>query len=90
MALYFVAALLSVLPARVPMAALFYVWQLARMYLVYAVVTAACAADLRAVRALMNGMVAGLFFEAGYVVWERFGLGILQAGGTKVTRTCLA
>ena len=82
MALYFVAALLSVLLARVPMAALFYAWQLARMYLVYAVVTTACAADLRAVRALMNGMVAGLFLEAADVVWERFGLGVLQAGGT--------
>ena len=35
MALYFTAVLLSVFQAGVPMASLFYAWQLARMFLVY-------------------------------------------------------
>jgi O-antigen ligase len=83
MALYFVAVSLSVFQARVPMAAIFYPWQLVRMYLVYAAITKACATDPRAPRALMNGMIAGLFFEAGFVIWERFGLGMIQAGGSE-------
>lgn len=83
MALYFVAALLSVLQARVPMPALFYCWQLVRIYLVYATINRACAADPRAAHALLKGMVAGLFVQAGYAIWERFGLGILQTGGTE-------
>jgi O-antigen ligase len=82
MALYFVAVLLSVFQARVIEAALFYPWQLLRMYLIYAAVTRACAADPRTVRALMTGMVAGLFFETGDVIWERFALGLIQATGT--------
>ena len=82
MALYFVATLFSVLPSEVPMAALFYPWQFARIFLVYAAVAKACAVDSRAAPALMKGMAAGLIFEAGAAIWERFGLGILQSGGT--------
>ena len=81
MVLYFLAVLLSVLQAPVPMAALFYPWQLARMFLVFAVVAKACA-DERVVPALLTGMTIGLCFEACEAIWQRFGLGILQAGGT--------
>jgi O-antigen ligase len=81
MALYFLTALLSTLQALVPLAALFYAWQLARMFLLYAVVTRACA-DPRVPYALLKGMAAGLIMEAGVVVWQRFGLGMLQATGT--------
>jgi O-antigen ligase len=83
MVLYFAAVFLSVFQASVPMASLFYLWQLARMFLVYAAVARACVADPRAAPALMSGMVAGLFFQAGVVIWERVALGILQAGGTE-------
>jgi O-antigen ligase len=90
MAFYFFAVLLSVFQARYAwMAALFYPWQLARIFLFYATVARACACDSRAVPALMKGMVAGLFLEAGVVIWERFGLGILQAGGTQVHQNML-
>ena len=82
MALYLVATLFSVVPAEVPMAALFYPLQFARIFLVYAAVAKACAADSRAAPALMKGMAAGLVFEAGAAVWERFGLGIIQSAGT--------
>jgi O-antigen ligase len=82
MALYFFAVLLSIFDARVPMAALFYAWQLARMFLVYTVVAKASAQDQRVVPALLTGMALGLCLEAGDAVWERFVGGVLQAGGT--------
>jgi O-antigen ligase len=81
MALYFFAALLSMIPAAVPMAALFYVWQLARMFLVFAVVTKGCT-DRHVPIALLMGMAAGIFMEAGVVLFQRFGLHMLQAVGT--------
>jgi O-antigen ligase len=81
MALYFLAALLSAFQAGVPMAALFYPIQLARMFLVYAVATRACA-DPRVVPALLKGMAVGLLMEAALAIWQRFALGMLQADGT--------
>ena len=82
MILYFVAALLSVLQASVPMAAVFYAWQLARMFLVYAAVAKGCSTDRRVVPALLTGMAIGLSFEACHAIWQRFALGILQPGGS--------
>ena len=84
MILYFVAVLFSVFLAREPIAALFYPWQLMRVYLVYAAVTRACAVDPRAVPALMKGMSFGLFIEAGVTLWQRFALGEIQTAGTEV------
>src|SRR5262249_1882990 len=55
MGFYFIAVLFSAISAGVPMAALFYAWQLARMFLVYVVVTRACS-DERVVPALLTGM----------------------------------
>jgi O-antigen ligase len=81
MLLYFVAVLLSAFQAQVSMAALFYAWQLARMFVVYAVVAKACA-DERVPRALLTGMAIGLCFETCDTIWQRFGQGILQAAGT--------
>ena len=81
MALYFLAVLLSVFQSPVPVSVLFYAWQLARMFLIYATVNKASADD-RVVPALLTGMTIGLFFAACDALWERFGLGILQAGGT--------
>ena len=82
MILYFVAALLSVFQASVPMAAVFYAWQLARMFLVYAAVAKGCSTDRRVVPALLTGMAIGLSFEACHAIWQRFALGILQPGGS--------
>ena len=81
MAAYFVAVVLSALQAGTPPAALFYAWQLARMALVYAVIAKGCAADPRAAPAILNGMVIGLAYQALDSLWERFGHGVLQAGG---------
>ena len=81
MALYFVAVLLSALQADVPTAALFYPWQLAR-YLWSTRLSRRHVPIRVPVSALMTGMAAGLFMQAGVSIWERFGLGVIQAGGT--------
>jgi O-antigen ligase len=81
MALYFTAVVVSVFQADVPMAALFYPWQLGRMFLLYAVVARASGDD-RVVLALLTGMAIGLTMEAGLAIWERFVKGILQTSGT--------
>jgi hypothetical protein len=82
MAFYFLAVLLSALQARAPTAALFYPWQLGRMFLIYVVVARGVSADPRVAPALMKGMAAGLVMEAGIAIWQRFGLGVLQPTGT--------
>jgi O-antigen ligase len=81
MTLYFFAVLLSTIHASTPETALFYCWQLARMFLVYSVATRACA-DPRVAPAILKGMAAGLIMQAGVVIWQRFGLGIFQTPGT--------
>src|SRR6185437_14776491 len=60
MMLYFLAVLLSAFVAEFPLAVLFYAWQLARMFLVYAAVTKAVSNDARVARALMTAMAVGL------------------------------
>jgi O-antigen ligase len=81
MSLYFVAVLLSTLQAAYPMATLFYVWQLARMFLIYAVV-AKGSVDPRIAPAILNGMAIGLFLQVPVVIWQRFVLHVAQASGT--------
>jgi O-antigen ligase len=81
MGLYFTAVVVSILPAQVPMAAMFYAWQLARMFLVYLVVARACSDD-RVAPSLLTGMAVGICVQVVMTTWQRFGLGILQTGGT--------
>jgi len=81
MGLYFLATVLSSAQGAEPTAALFYSWQLARMFLVYAAVARGCA-DPRVPFAILRGMAAGLFVEVAATVWQRFGLGMVQAPGT--------
>ena len=82
MALYFIAVLLSALQAPVPLATFFYAWQLARMFLVYVVVTRASAVDPRVAPALLLGMALGVFLEVPFTLWQRFELGLIQTSGT--------
>ena len=82
MALYFGAVLLSVFQASAPVAALFYLWQLARMFLVYATVYKVCATDARAAVALLKGGAAGIFMEVGFTIWDRFVLHSIEATGS--------
>jgi hypothetical protein len=78
---YFFAVLLSAAQATQPEATLFYSWQLARMFLLFAVIVRACANPI-VPDALLTGMGAGLILQAPVVLWQRFGLGLLQAPGT--------
>jgi O-antigen ligase len=78
---YICAVLLSVLQAPNPTAAFYYVWQLLRMFLTYAVVARLCV-DLRLASAVLKGMALGLCFQACVVIWQRFGLHYISATGT--------
>jgi O-antigen ligase len=82
-ATYFCATLLSVFQAGVPEAALFYPWQLARVFLVYAVIAKACV-DERIALSLLRGMAIGICLEACLVILQRFVLGEFQTTGTFV------
>ena len=88
MAMYFLAAVLSAFHALIPEEALFYPWQLARMFLAYATV-ARGSADAQVTWAVMKGMAAGLILEAGFVIWQRFGLHAIQASGTMESQNLL-
>jgi O-antigen ligase len=78
---YFAVVSLSTLQSIYPMASLFYAWQLARMFFVYAVVARACA-DPRVPSAILTGMAVGLFVQLVTVLLERFAWGAPQASGT--------
>lgn len=80
MAFYFIAVLFSALQTEVPMASLLYAWQLARMFLVYSVVTKACADD-RVAPALLMGMGIGLWVAVVIAAWQRIH-GDVQAAGS--------
>jgi O-antigen ligase len=82
MALYLAATVLSAVQADEPTAALFYSWQLARVFMVYAVVTKGCTADQRVPIAILSGMAIGLIVELMVAGYQRFGLGMVQAPGT--------
>lgn len=79
--LYFAAIALSLTQAELPLAASFYLWQFARVILIYLVVLQACDDD-RAPGALLMGMGLGLALQLAVVVWQRYGLGIIQTPGT--------
>lgn len=89
MVLYFLATVFSAFQAQEPTAVLFYSWQLARMFLVYATVARGCA-DARVPLAILKGMTAGLCVELVVMTWQRFGLGMLQATGTMDHQNILA
>ena len=78
---YIGAVLLSAFQAGNPTATLYYVWQLLRMFMVYAVVARACA-DSRLSTALLKGLALGLCFEACVVASQRFIIHYVQAPGT--------
>lgn len=80
-ALYLVAILISVIPARQNMPVMFYAWQLLRVFFVYVVISRACV-DERVIPALLKGLAVGLCVQAGFAFYERFVQGVLQSGGT--------
>lgn len=79
--LFLGAVCLSAIQTSAPMAAFFDGWQVARMFFVYVVVAQGCS-DRRVVPAVLKGMAIGISFEACHALWQRFGLGIPQPGGS--------
>lgn len=80
MVLYFIAMIIPIFFAQVPMAATFYPWQLLRVYFVYVVVRRA-SSDERALNAILKGMTIGLCLQAVLAGWQKLGLGVLRAEG---------
>ncbi len=87
--LYVAAILISIFQADVPLAASFYAWQFLRMFLLFAVISRACAGDIRVPSALLKGMAAGLIMQSLIAVWQRYGLGAVQTHGTFVHQNTL-
>jgi len=82
MTLYFIATSIAAVGAQVPEAGFFYVWQLARVLLLYAAVATACAGNLRAVGGVLTGLATAELIEGVVAIWQRFGQHILQSSGT--------
>ena len=78
--LYLCVVAFAVPFSDVPMAGLFYVWQFARMFLLFMAVAVACR-DERAPRAIVNGLVIGLVIQA-LIAGKEYAGGVLQTGGS--------
>jgi hypothetical protein len=81
MAAYLVVALVATTQGDWPLGSLGYVWKLCRMYFLCAVVFGATA-DRQVAESILRGMLSGVLYEAVWVTWQHFGLGIRQAMGT--------
>ncbi len=79
--IYIGAVFISGFQAANPTATWYYVWQLLRIFMTFAVVARACA-DPRLTTALLKGLAFGLCFEAAIVGWQRFVTHYIQAPGT--------
>ncbi len=78
--LYLVAALTSVALAPIPLFASFAAWKLARCYLLFICVYRA-SRQLRADPWFISGLSLGLVYATGLCLWQRYGLGMMQAPG---------
>jgi hypothetical protein len=81
MGLYFLAMVLSIAQAQVPMASAFYSWQLLKVYFVYILVRRA-SSDPRTLEAILTGMSIALCMQVVLAGWQRFGHGELRAAGS--------
>ena len=77
---YLLSALISVVFSGQPEAAIFYVWQLGRMLLLFFAVSSICT-DPRAPQYIIAGLVCAITLQAGYAIKEKLS-GVLQASGT--------
>lgn len=79
--LYILATVISAFASAEPTAALFYSWQVGRMFLIFIVVARGCA-DPRVPVAILQGMAAALVLEFVVASGQRFAFGLVQAPGT--------
>ena len=76
---YFLIVISSTFVSTVPSAAWLYVWQISRMALICIAITRSCADD-RAAKAIMFGMVLGMFYNSLFGIVDH-AKGALQSGG---------
>jgi len=81
MGLYFIAMVASVFQSDVPMASMFYPWQLLKVYFVFIVVRRA-SSDEHVLDAIFTGMMVALCFEVVVAGWQRLGHDVLRAEGS--------
>jgi hypothetical protein len=77
---YLAAVLVAIPQSAVPLASVFYLWQLARVFIVFRAV-ALVAQDDRHRNAVIIGLILGVVFQAGEAGWAR-AHGAVQSGGT--------
>jgi hypothetical protein len=81
MGLYFIAMVVSIFQSDVPMASMFYPWQLLKVYFVYIVVRRA-SSDEHVLDAILTGMTIALCFEVVMAGWQRMGHDVARAAGS--------
>lgn len=86
--LYLTAISLSVLQAEKPLAAIFYVWQFIRVYFFAVVVAKACTQEDVPLQ-IMKGLAIGIALQFFTVVWQKFGLQMIEPTGTFPHRNTL-
>jgi hypothetical protein len=89
MALYFITSVSSVAVATFPEAALFYPWQLARMFFLFLVVFRGVCTDEEALPSLLKGIAAGVILEGGVCLWQKLIIGVVQTPGTYIHQNLL-
>ena len=82
MALYFISALVATFEAQVPEAAVFYCWQLLRVFIVYLAVANISSLRFDAVGSMLKGLAFAEILECMVAILQRFGYHILQTPGT--------
>lgn len=81
--LYLTAISLSVLQADMPLAAVFYVWQFLRMYFLTVVIAKACTDETVPLQ-LLKGMAIGIAIQFVLVIYQKYGLNMIQPTGAFV------
>jgi hypothetical protein len=79
--LYLTAISLSVFQADMPLGSMFYVWQFMRTYFLTVVVAKACIDETVPLQ-LLKGLAIGLAIQIVVVLYQKFGLKLIQPTGT--------
>lgn len=86
--LYLVALSLSVFQADMPLGAIFSVWQFLRIYFLTAVIAKACTDETVPLQ-LLKGLAIGVAIQFVVVLYQKFGLKMIQPTGTFVHQNTL-
>jgi hypothetical protein len=79
--LYIIAVLVSVVFASMKQPALFYAWQLAKIFFLSFVISRGVSRDFKVAIAIMNGLAIAMVIALASAGWDRFVTGALQSGG---------